>query len=133
MLKQSLEEPVHTDHTCQNPTDPKVLTSHIEEVRIQIFYLKHSVNLIKSDLNDILIGQFLLNIEEVMHELADVPHCIGQCRHPFFDFNVIRGLDYRSVDVVLGCLEDVFLVFGFVDYAEGFVVELDVPVTLAHF
>lgn len=87
--------------------------------------------LVEGDLDDFLIGQFLLHIEEVVHELADVPHRIGQYTHPLTHYDVLRGLADGCIDEKLCSLEDVFVVFGLVEEGEGFIVELDVPVYLS--
>lgn len=88
------------------------------------------MNLVEGHLDDFLIGQLFLHVEEVVHELADVPDCIGQHAHPLTHHDVLRGLADCRIHEELRSLEDVLVVFGLVEEGEGLVVELDVPVYL---
>jgi hypothetical protein len=88
------------------------------------------VYLVEGHFDDFLVGQLLLDVEEVVHELTDVPDCIGQHAHPLAHYDVLRGLADSRVHEELSCLEDVLVVLGLVEEGEGLVIELDVPVYL---
>jgi hypothetical protein len=131
VLEQRLQEAVQTDHTSEYPADPEVLAGNVEEIGIEVLHLEDGVDLVEGDLDDLLVCQFLLHVEEVIHELTDVPDCIGEDGDPFANGDVLRGLADGSVDEEFCRFEDVLVVLGLVEEGEGLVVELDVPVYIS--
>ena len=82
MWKQGLEEAIHSDHASENAVDSKILARNVEKGRIQILYLDHIVNHVESGLKQLLVGQLLLDVEEVIEQLGDVSNCVGQSDYP---------------------------------------------------
>lgn len=56
------------------------------------------MDLVEGHFDDFLVGQLLLHVEEVVHELADVPDCVGQHTHPLAHDDVLGGLADGRVD-----------------------------------
>ena len=130
MWKQGLEEAVHPDHASEDAVDSEILARNVEKGRIQILYLDHIVNHVESGLKQLLVGQLLLDVEEVIEQLGDISNCVGQSDYPIWDILVAGGQTCFWVAEESGCFEDVAFVFGVVEDGEGFVVVFDVPVQL---
>ena len=82
MWKQGLEEAVHPDHASEDAVDSEILARNVEKGRIQILYLDHIVNHVESGLKQLLVGQLLLDVEEVIEQLGDISNCVGQSDYP---------------------------------------------------
>ena len=83
---------------------------------------------IEGGLQNLGVGQFLLNIEEVIEKLADISDCVGESDRPFGHFDIVSSVVDFRVDEESCSFEDVFVVFGVVENRKGFIVVFDVPI-----
>jgi hypothetical protein len=76
VLEQCFDEAVEADHACEYSADSEVLAGDIKKVRIKILYFEDGMNLVECNLDDFLIRKLLLDVKEVIHQLADIPDCV---------------------------------------------------------
>lgn len=131
VVEQSLQEPIESYGASQDATDAEVLTRRIEIAGVKVFHFEHRMDLEKSYLHNLLVGQLLLNIKEVVQQLADVSHCVRQRENPLCDLTALASFAGLNTHEQLRSFEDVLVVFGLVKDREGFIVVFDVPVGLS--
>ena len=92
MLKKALQESVESNHACEYSADSEIFTGDVKKIRIQVLHFENSMNLVEGHFDDLLICQFFLNVEKIVHKLTDIPNCIREDGDPLLDIDVFRGL-----------------------------------------